>query len=331
LRDAATEGKIVVRTLVTGGAGFIGSNLVDALLAEGHTVTVVDNFSTGFREFLKTALANPNFTLVEGDLLDQDLLNSAMKDQQVVVHLAANADVRFGWNHPRRDYEQNVLATQNVLEAMRHNEVRRILFSSTGSVYGETTVIPTPENAPFPLQTSLYGASKASAECLISAYAEAGVVAATVFRFVSILGPRYTHGHVIDFVAQLKKNPGTLHILGNGLQRKSYLHVSDCVNAILNRMKAEPNNEVINLGCDEYCEVKDSAKWISAGMGFAPEFTYGGGDRGWVGDNPFILLDTTSMRSHGWLPAFTIRAAVEDTVAWLLQNEDILAAAVTTP
>jgi UDP-glucose 4-epimerase len=318
-----------MRVLVTGGAGFIGSNLADTLISGGHSVTVYDNFSTGRREFVAHLQGHPQFSLVEGDLLDEKLLMDSVAGMDAVVHLAANADVRFGWNHPRRDFEQNVLVTQNVLEAMRANGVRRILFSSTGSVYGDCKVIPTPEAAPFPIQTSLYGASKCAAEGLVSSYAEAGHVSSTVFRFVSILGPRYTHGHIIDFVAQLTSNPESLKVLGDGTQRKSYLHVEDCVSAICNRLTEAPKFEVLNLGVEGYCEVNDSISWITQRLGLKPKLNYTGGDRGWVGDNPFIYLDTTAMKSHGWSPTHTIQSAVEDTVDWIHQNQWILEMANT--
>jgi len=288
----------------------------------------LDNFSTGKREFLAGTTGDDEIDILEGDLLDMSFVEPAIAGVDAVVHLAANADVRFGWNHPRRDIEQNVIATQNILEAMRLHSVRRIMFSSTGSVYGESKTIPTPENAPFPTQTSLYGASKSAAEGLISAYAEAGVISASIFRFVSILGPRYTHGHVIDFVAQLTRDPSRLRVLGDGQQRKSYLHVSDCVGAIALRLNADPGLEVLNLGANEYCRVNDSIGWITDRLGLSPVISHTGGDRGWIGDNPFIFLDTTRMQSLGWKPAYTIRQAVEETVDWIRGNQWILSSAI---
>lgn len=317
-----------MRILVTGGAGFIGSNLIDSLLAVGYHVRAIDNFSTGRREFVGLALRHPNFQLVEADLLDRTAVDKAMDSAEAVIHLAANADVRFGWENPRRDLEQNVLATHNILEAMRHHDVSRLIFSSTGSVYGESPLIPTPENAPFPVQTSLYGASKLSAEGLISAYAEAGLIHATVFRFVSILGPRYTHGHVIDFVAQLTRDPSRLKVLGDGHQRKSYLHVHDCVSAVMHRLEAAVDFEILNLGTDSYCEVNDSIRWICDRMGLNPSIVYSGGQRGWVGDNPFIFLDTSRIRNLGWSPKFDIKSSVEETVDWLLNNSGALTSAM---
>ncbi len=311
-----------MQVFVTGAAGFIASNLVDRLLVDGHSVVGYDNMSTGVRAFLEQTGGNPRFRFVEADVLDAKALTAAMAGADVVFHLAANADVRFGLDHPRKDLDQNTIATFNVLEAMRANKVGTIVFSSTGSVYGEAKVIPTPEDAPFPVQTSLYGASKLAAEGLIAAYAEGFGIRALVMRFVSILGERYTHGHVFDFINALNKDPARLHILGNGKQRKSYLYVGDCIDAILTALdKAEGRFNVFNLGTDEYCEVNDSAGWICARLGVSPQFTYSGGDRGWVGDNPFILLDTQRIRSLGWRPKWSIKQSVEKTVDWLAANK----------
>ena len=293
----------MAKIFVTGAAGFIGSNLVDRLLAGGDEVVGWDNFSTGQREFLAAALAQPRFRLIEGDNLDADGLTRAMAGCQMVFHLAANADVRFGVNHPRKDLEQNTLATANVLEAMRTNRIQRIAFSSTGSVYGEATVFPTPEDAPMPIQTSLYGASKLAGEALIQSYCEGFGFQGYIFRFVSVLGERYTHGHVYDFYKQLLNHPDHLHILGNGRQRKSYMYVQDCIDAMLLAVAcADGKANVFNLGASEYCEVNDSVGWIAGHLGLTPRLTYGGGDRGWIGDNPFIFLDTRRIRALGWKP-----------------------------
>jgi UDP-glucose 4-epimerase len=314
-----------VKAFVTGAAGFIGSHLTDRLLAAGHEVTGFDNFSTGFREFVEGARKSPCFRLVEGDLLDRDALARAMAGAEFVFHLAANADVRHGPEHPRRDLEQNTIATANVLEAMRACGARRIVFASTGSVYGEPHVFPTPEEAPFPVQTSLYAASKLAAEGLISAYAAAYDFRAWIFRFVSILGERYTHGHVFDFYAQLLAHPERLDVLGDGHQRKSYLYVHDCINAILLAIDtAEEPVNILNLGTDEYCEVNDSIRWISESLGLQPELRYAGGARGWVGDSPFIFLDCRRMRALGWKPELTIRQGIVRTLQFLAQNRWVL-------
>ena len=316
-----------MRVAITGGAGFIGSNLTDALLARGDEVVVIDNFSTGRREFLVDAATSPACTVVELDLVaDADRLPSALDGSDAVVHLAANADVRFGWNDTRRDLEQNIVATLNVLDSMHTVGTDRVLFSSTGSVYGECPVVPTPEDAPFPVQTSLYGASKAAAEGYLAAYAEAGRVSATVFRFVSILGPRYTHGHIIDFLAQLVKDPTRLPVLGDGTQRKCYLDVTDCIAAIVSRLDQRPTFEVLNLGVQGECTVNDSIGWITAELGISPVLEYTGGRQGWIGDNPLIALDTTAIRATGWSPKFGIQDAVERTVDYLMANEWLLAA-----
>jgi UDP-glucose 4-epimerase len=309
------------RFIVTGCAGFIGSNLVDRLLENGHEVVGIDNLSTGLMRFLAGASANPRFRFIRTDLLELPGLVAAFAGGEVVVHLAANADVRFGTEHPRRDLEQNTIATYNVLEAMRANGIKQIAFSSTGSVYGEAAVVPTPEDGPFPIQTSLYGASKAAGEGLISAYCEGFGFQAWIFRFVSILGERYTHGHVFDFYKKLKADPTRLPVLGNGRQRKSYLHVQDCIDAILLAMEAAGEKvNIFNLGVDGYCEVNDSIGWICEELGVKPVLEYSGGDRGWIGDNPFIFLDTRKIQSLGWRPKLDIRAGVIRTVRSLVDN-----------
>jgi len=312
---------------VTGGAGFIGSSLVDRLLSDGHTVVAYDNFSTGKRAFLAEALNHSAFRLVEGDTLDLAALTRAMAGCDVVFHLAANADVRFGTEHPGKDLEQNTIATFHVLEAMRANGITRIAFSSTGSVYGEPHVFPTPEDAPFPVQTSLYGASKLAGEGLIAAYAAGFGFEGCVFRFVSILGERYTHGHVFDFCKSLRRDPSRLRVLGNGRQRKSYLYVGDCLDAMLLAMaKTRRTVEIYNLGTNEYCEVNDSIGWITARLGVAPALEYTGGERGWVGDSPFIFLDTAKIRELGWQPRLTIREGIIRTLDYLTSNPDLLGA-----
>jgi UDP-glucose 4-epimerase len=310
---------------VTGCAGFIGSNLIDRLLADGHTVTGYDDFSTGREEFIASALCSPNFRLVLGDTLDLPNLIGAMESADFVYHLAANADVRFGTEHPRKDLEQNTIATYNVLEGMRANGIRRIAFSSTGSIYGEATIIPTPEDAPFPIQTSLYGASKLACEGLIQAYCEGYGFQGYIFRFVSILGERYSHGHVFDFYKKLLENPEEIHVLGNGRQRKSYLYVQDCIEAMLLVIEgARDKVNIYNLGTDEHCEVNDSIGWISSHLGVDPHRTYSGGERGWIGDNPFIFLDTKKIRTYGWRPKLTIRDGIIRTLEYLKSNPWLL-------
>jgi UDP-glucose 4-epimerase len=318
------------KVFVTGAAGFIGSSLVDRLLTGGKQVVGWDNFSTGQREFLKSASAQPRFKLVEGDNLDLPALTRAMAGCDTVFHLAANADVRFGLEHPSKDLQQNTVATFNVLEAMRANGARRIAFSSTGSVYGEAEQIPTPEDAPFPIQTSLYAASKISGEGMISSYCEGFKFEGYLFRFVSILGERYTHGHVFDFYQQLLDHPDHLKVLGDGTQRKSYLYVQDCLGAMLHVMdlgtaaKARHGVEVYNLGTDEYVQVNDSIRYLCGALGLKPKLEYSGGKRGWVGDNPFIFLDTKKIRGTGWKTTLTIEQGIIRTLQWLQQNQWVL-------
>jgi UDP-glucose 4-epimerase len=314
-----------MKVLVTGCAGFIGSSLVDRLLNDGHEVVGIDNFSTGLREFLVEALKSKQFTLIEADLLNLEKIKPAFDGVEVVYHLAANADVRFGTNHPDKDLQQNAVATFNVLEGMRHHQVKKIAFASTGSIYGEAAVIPTPENAPFPVQTSLYGASKLAAEGLIQAYAEGFGFQGYIFRFVSILGERYTHGHVFDFYKQLLADPNNLRVLGNGQQRKSYLYIQDCIDAIFFAMThAHDKVNVFNLGTDEYCQVNDSIGWICDYLKMNPAREYTGGDRGWIGDNPFIFLETQKIRSLGWKPKLSIKEGIQQTIKYLYENPWVL-------
>jgi UDP-glucose 4-epimerase len=306
---------------VTGGAGFIGSNLVDHLLNLGFQVTVYDNFSTGKKAFVSAAQTRVNFRLVQGDLLDEKHLAAAMQGCDFVFHLAANADVRFGTEHPKKDLEQNTIATFNVLEGMRSNGIRRIAFSSTGSVYGEAVQFPTPENSAFPIQTSLYAASKLAGEGLITAYCEGFDFQCYIFRFVSILGERYTHGHVFDFYKQLLAHPDELHVLGNGKQRKSYLHIQDCLAAMMLAIdKSKDRVNLFNLGAGEYVEVVDSIACITAHLKLNPRLTFAGGERGWIGDSPFIFLDCSKIRQLGWEPRLSIREGVVRTLQWLQDN-----------
>ena len=311
------------KVFITGACGFIGSNLVDRLLKDGYKVVGWDNRSTGRIEFLNDALNNPNFTLIEGDNLNVSALSEAMIGCDVVFHLAANADVRFGLNHPSKDLNQNTIATFNVLTAMKERGIKKIIFSSTGSVYGESTVIPTPENAAFPIQTSLYGASKVACESMIQAYSEGYGFESYIFRFVSILGERYTHGHIFDFYKQLIEHPEYLNVLGDGTQRKSYLYVQDCVDAMLHvlSLKSETKVNIYNLGTNEYVQVNDSVRFILEHLNLNPEIRYSGGNKGWIGDNPFIFLDTTKIRNTGWNAKLTIKQGVISTLTWLQKNQ----------
>ena len=318
------------KVFVTGAAGFIGSSLVDRLLSEGKQVVGWDNFSTGQTPFLAEAEKHPQFKLVRGDNLDLASLTKALAGCDFVFHLAANADVRFGLEHPSKDLQQNTIATFNVLEAMRANGVKGIAFSSTGSVYGEAEIIPTPEDAPFPVQTSLYASSKLAGECMIESYCEGYGFEGYIFRFVSILGERYTHGHIFDFYKQLLEHPDRLRVLGDGTQRKSYLYVGDCLDAMLRVLalntarQAKHRVVIYNLGADEYVQVKDSIQYITSALGLTPRLEYTGGNKGWVGDNPFIFLDTRRIRATGWSNQLKIKDGIMRTLRWLERNPWVL-------
>jgi UDP-glucose 4-epimerase len=309
--------------IVTGCAGFIGSNLVDRLLEDPKNYVIgIDNYSTGNNKFIIEAKKSVNFKFFEIDLLNLNDLKKSFKGGDIVFHFAANADVRFGINNPRKDLEQNTIATQNVLDAMQLNNIKKIVFSSTGSVYGEAEIIPTPENAPFPIQTSFYGASKVACEGLISAYCEAFNMQGYIFRFVSILGERYTHGHVFDFYKKLKKNPKELVVLGNGKQRKSYLYVHDCIDGIfISLKKSKEKLNIFNLGVNDYCELNDSIQWICDELELKPQLRYTGGEKGWVGDNPFIFLETKKISKLGWRPKNNIKEGIIKTLKYLKKNE----------
>lgn len=307
-----------MKYLITGGAGFIGSNLADEL-SKKNKVTIVDNLSTGFKENLPK---NKNIKFIKCNLLDKKKLFKIFKGHKIVFHLAANADIRFGLEDPKKDLEQNAIATFNVLEAMRFNKIKKIVFTSTAPVYGMNKIFPTPENARMTYQNSLYGASKLYCEGLISSYCEGYNLQSWIFRFVSILGPRYSHGHVFDFVKNLLKNPNKLKILGDGKQRKSYLHVFDVINAIkIALKKSNQKVNIFNLGHNNYINVNKSVKIIEMMMDLKPRKFYTGGKSGWIGDLPFVFLDNKKIKNVGWRPKITITQGIKDTSNWLIKNK----------
>ena len=306
--------------LVTGCAGFIGSNLVDELLKKEIFVIGVDNFRTGKKLHIKDHLKNKNFIFKKKDLTKMYDVKSVFKKKiDIIFHMAANADVRKGCLNPLNDLKYNTIMTSNILEQVRIKKIKKFIFCSTGSIYGESKTIPTPENDNFPVQTSMYGASKLACEGLIQAYSEAYEIKSYIFRFVSILGPRYTHGHIIDFFKKLKKNKNKLKILGDGNQKKSYLHVKDCVSAILHVINKNINNKVniYNLGTDETITIKQSAKIICNYLNLKPKIYYTGGIRGWIGDVPVIKLKTQKIKSTGWKPKYSIKNSILDTLKYL--------------
>ena len=310
--------------LVTGGFGFIGSHLTTALLQGNCRVFVIDDFSTGDRRFIDNQLRN-QVTLHQGDLcrINVRQISEAFGELDVIFHIAANADVRGGWQNTYRDIEQNIIATHKVAELARATKCKELIFTSTGCVYGDTARMPTPENYAFPIQTSLYGASKVASEGILSSYAAQGAFHATVFRFVSVLGRNYHHGHVIDFVRQLVLDRKRLVILGNGSQKKSYINVRDCVEALIN-LRDSGAFSVFNIGNDYYIDVQTSARIIADVMQASPKIITGSSDRGWIGDNPFTFLDISKAKSQGWKPRTKIEESIIETTEWILQNQWIL-------
>lgn len=313
------------RVLVTGGAGFIGSHLVDRLVELSSEVVVFDNFSTGSERNLARHDGNGSVRIVRGDTLDIPALRDAMQGADAVFHLQANADVCRGMDRTRVDLEQNTIATWNVLDCIRECGVKMIVFASSATVYGEPDIFPTPENAPL-VQTSLYGASKLAGEAMIQAYAEYYGIRAVIFRFVSWVGERYSHGVVFDFVKKLRKDPSTLQILGDGRQRKSYLDVHDGVDGIFTAVaKAPGNKNLFNLGHDEFITVLRVAEIVVEELGLdGVRFDTSSDIRGWLGDSPLVHLDTSRIKALGWRPRIGIEDAIRGTVRFLKENPSVL-------
>jgi UDP-glucose 4-epimerase len=313
-----------MKYLVTGGAGFIGSHIVDALIKGGHKVTCYDNFSTGKKVFIKQHLDNENFTLVKGELLDVKKLNKAMKDVDFVFHIAGYADVRSGIIDHEINHIQNLEVTHAVLETMHKNNITKIAFASTSSVYGDASVHPTPEDAPFH-PTSLYGAAKASSEQYIEAYASYYDWNAYIFRFVSFVGERYTHGIIYDLLKKLKNNPETLELLSDGTPRKSSVYVGDGVKAILTAIKKTKEKvNIFNIGHDEVMTVDEIVDTILDASKVSVKKKYTGGQRGWKGDNNFVHLDNQKLKNLGWKPTKTQREGIRRTVKYLMDNPQLL-------
>jgi len=312
------------RALVTGGAGFIGSHVVDHLLAGGAEVVVFDNLTTGNRGNLGEALSHPMFRLVEADVLDLPRLCAAMKGIDTVFHFQANADVRGGPQRTRVDLEQNTVATWNVLDAMRLAGAETLVFASSAVVYGEPDVFPTPESVPL-VQTSLYGASKLAGEAMMQAYSEYFGIRGLAFRFVSWIGPRYSHGVVFDFMRKLRGNPRELEVLGDGTQRKSYLDVRDGVSGVFLALdRAEGSKNVFNLGHDDFLNVLEVARIITDELGLRDvRLRTTGGVRGWVGDSPLVHLDTTRVKALGWRPTIPIPDSIRATVRYLVEHPEL--------
>lgn len=313
--------------IVTGAAGFIGSSFVDVLLRKNYKVIGLDNFVTGKKKFIKNALKNKNFKFYKIDLLKLKSDSKIFSEKiDIVFHFAANADVRFGFDNPKKDINQNIIVTSNIMEAIKKNNIKKIIFTSTGSVYGEANKIPTNELEKFPVQTSLYGSSKIACEGIISSYCKAFKIQAWIFRFVSVLGERYSHGHVFDFYKQLLRHPNHLKVLGNGDQKKSYLYIEDCINAVLISTKFfKKGINIINIGHDQYITVKQSIKFITKYLKVKPKLILSSNkNSGWHGDNSFIHLDIKKLKKSGWRPKFSIEKGIIRTLKFLIKNKWVL-------
>ncbi|HNY35588.1 MAG TPA: NAD-dependent epimerase/dehydratase family protein [Methanothrix soehngenii] len=309
--------------LVTGGAGFIGSHLVERLLLDNE-VTVLDNFSSGRIEFLEPYRDIPDFHLLTGDLMNPKILDNAVSGKDFIFHLAANPDVKLGSEDTHVHLEQNVLATYNLLEAMRKNDVRQMAFTSTSTVYGEAAQVPTPEDYGPLLPISLYGASKLSCEALISSYCHTFQMQSWIYRFANIVGERGTHGVLVDFIRKLRENPGKLEILGSGKQRKSYLEVKDCVCAMIHAVEHSTGEvNVFNIGSEDSVDVTEIADIVVGQMGLdGVEYNYTGGidGRGWRGDVKLMLLSIEKIKMLGWSPELGSARALEVAVKALLKE-----------
>jgi UDP-glucose 4-epimerase len=314
-----------MKAFVTGGAGFIGSHVVDRLIQDGRSVTVFDNLSTGFEENLAVHAGSGLLTLHRGDVLDAAALTSAMEGHDILFHFQANADVRGGIKNTRADLEQNTIGTWNALEAARLAGVQTIVFASSATVYGEPEIFPTPEGCPL-VQTSLYGASKLAGEAMLQAYAEYFGIRSIIFRFVSWIGPRYSHGVVFDFVKKLRANPRQLEILGDGKQVKSYLDVRDGVSGIFCAVdRFQGKKGIFNLGHDAFLNVLDLARIVTSELGLdGVEFVTSGGERGWLGDSPVVHLETSRIKELGWSPRISIEEGIRATTRFLMENPRLL-------
>ncbi len=315
--DEVSERKMKI--VVTGGAGFIGSHVVDRLVAENHEVVVLDNLSSGNEAFIAPHRGKENFRFHKVDIVHDDV-TGFFDGVDEVWHLAANPEVRLGAENTRIHLEQNVIATYNVLEAMRLNEVRRMLFTSTSTVYGEADQLPTPEEYPT-IPISLYGASKLACEAFIASYCHTFEMQAWIYRFANVIGTRSTHGVIYDFINKIRNNPAELEILGDGSQTKSYIYVSDCIEAMLMGLQAVDKSRVriFNIGTNDMTTVTSIATLVSEAMHASPEFKFTGGKRGWKGDVPVMLLDASKLSNFGWKQKYTSEEAVKKAIQDLFE------------
>ena len=313
------------KVLVTGGAGFIGSNLVDSLLSDHFKVAVFDNLGSGSYDYVKNTLGKKGFAFMQGDLLDEKTILTAVKGFNIIWHLAANPEVRLSSVNPEIHFRQNIVATYNLLEAIRKSDVKVLGFTSTSTVYGDATKIPTPEDYA-PLEPiSVYGASKLACEALVSAYANTYGFKVTVCRLANVVGSRSRHGVIYDFVQKLRNDPRTLEILGDGEQAKSYLNIDDCIRAMrLSLEKQNRNFEIYNVGSEDQVNVKTIAKIVIEEMGLRRiKLTFSGGfngGRGWIGDVKIMMLDVSKLKSLGWKPKLNSAEAIRKAAKNLLKE-----------
>lgn len=311
-----------MRALVTGGAGFIGSHLIDELVDAGYEVKIIDNLSSGDLNLISHQTEAGNVEFVKGDLTVLDDVMQATKNIDCVFHMAANPDIRLGTQITDTDLKQGTIATYNILESMRVNGVKKIVFASSSVVYGEDAPMPTPESHGPCLPISLYGASKLGSEGLITSWVGTFDFQAWIFRFANIIGERGTHGVIFDFIHKLKRDNSRLEVLGNGLQEKSYMEVKDCVKAMMHiyNSKNSPIN-LYNLGSHDTCSVRRIAEIVVEETGFDnATIEYTGGDRGWAGDIPRAMLSIEKMLSTGYDVNYNSEAAVRHTTRCLIEE-----------
>jgi UDP-glucose 4-epimerase len=312
------------RCFVTGAAGFIGSHLVEYLLAHGNSVTGYDNLSSGKGKWIRHLLDNSRFEFFEADLLDLRMLKKAIRGHDIVFHLAANTDIPRGNNDPRIDFDNCIVGTFNMLEAMRAKGVRRLVFASSSTVFGDPPLRPTPETVGPMLPISLYGAGKMAGEALISTYSHLFGIQAWMFRFGNVVGARMGHGVLRDFIVKLKTNPRELKILGDGKQEKNYFLVEDCIEGILfaYRQASEKPCDVFNLGTETTIKVSDIARVVAEEMSLnGVKYRFTGGSRGWPGDVPVVIYDVSKMKNLGWSARYSSAQAVRIATRRLLGKE----------
>jgi len=319
--ERGNGGKNNMKAIVTGGAGFIGSHLVDRLIKDGYSVSVVDNMSCGTMENLKQHAGNPKFKVYSADIRDAEELNRIFAGHDVVFHLAAQANIRKSAVDHKSDLDNNLIGTINILEAMLKNNIKDLVFASTSALYGDATVKPTPEDY-MPIQTSLYGASKLACEAYVEAFTEFAPIRFWAYRFSNIIGERCRRGVIWDFVNKLMKNPKELEILGDGKQSKEYLYAADCVNGMMiGYQKSHGKVNLFNLAIEENSTVDEIADIVIKEIGLADvKRRYTGGQRGWIGDNPTVHLSIDRIKSLGWKQKVSSKEAITVTAQWTINE-----------